>query len=148
MGRTLVALAIMLTSSAAVFAIDLVSKRLVTRSAAARPAGVGRVVRIRPVLNPRAWGGWTPMAGLALWAAIAAALTLGLASSAAPFDRAAVQAALGMALGGALGNLVDRLRRGAVLDFIDLGWWPVFNLGDVAIVGGAAAAAWCLFVGH
>jgi len=44
--------------------------------------------------------------------------------------------ALGMVIGGALGNLVDRLFRGKVIDFIDLGWWPVFNLADVAIVTG------------
>ena len=44
--------------------------------------------------------------------------------------------ALGMVLGGALGNLADRLFRdhgGAVVDFIDLRWWPVFNLADAAI---------------
>lgn len=53
-------------------------------------------------------------------------------------------AALGLVLGGAVGNLIDRLFReshgflhGAVVDFIDLQWWPVFNLADSAIVIGA-----------
>jgi signal peptidase II len=41
-------------------------------------------------------------------------------------------------LGGALGNLVDRVRLGHVVDFIDLGWWPVFNLADSAVVLGVA----------
>ena len=48
--------------------------------------------------------------------------------------------ALGLVLGGAAGNLVDRLVRGhdgAVVDFIDLQWWPVFNVADMAIVCGA-----------
>ena len=49
---------------------------------------------------------------------------------------------LGLAIGGALGNVVDRLRFGAVRDFIDLYWrdwhWPAFNFADVAIVIGLA----------
>ena len=39
-------------------------------------------------------------------------------------------------LGGALGNLADRVRDGAVTDFIDLPLWPTFNIADVAIVVG------------
>jgi len=39
-------------------------------------------------------------------------------------------------LGGALGNLADRVREGAVIDFIDLPLWPTFNLADVAITLG------------
>jgi signal peptidase II len=46
----------------------------------------------------------------------------------------------GAALGGAAGNLFDILRRRSVTDFIDLGWWPVFNIADVAIVAGLALA--------
>ena len=50
---------------------------------------------------------------------------------------------LGMILGGALGNLVDRFLRspgplrGHVVDFLSIGWWPVFNVADSAVVGGA-----------
>jgi signal peptidase II len=50
--------------------------------------------------------------------------------------------ALGMILGGALGNLSDRAFRGdglfdgAVVDFIDLQWWPVFNVADIGVVVG------------
>ncbi len=43
---------------------------------------------------------------------------------------------LGLVLGGAVGNLADRVLRdhgGAVIDFVDLQWWPVFNLADAAI---------------
>ncbi len=48
--------------------------------------------------------------------------------------------ALGLVVGGAVGNLVDRLLRdhgGAVIDFIDLQWWPIFNVADMAITCGA-----------
>jgi signal peptidase II len=50
------------------------------------------------------------------------------------------QIALGGALGGAASNLLDRFWRGAVVDFIDLRFWPVFNLADVAICVGALIA--------
>lgn len=43
---------------------------------------------------------------------------------------------LGLVLGGALGNLTDRVRLGYVVDFIDLRWWPVFNVADSSIVLG------------
>jgi signal peptidase II len=51
---------------------------------------------------------------------------------------------LGMILGGALGNLMDRFfrspgpLRGHVVDFLSVGWWPVFNVADSAVVCGAA----------
>ena len=52
-------------------------------------------------------------------------------------------AALALVLGGALGNLIDRLRLGCVVDFLDLhaaGWhWPAFNVADSAITLGAVA---------
>ena len=50
------------------------------------------------------------------------------------------QIALGGALGGAASNLLDRFWRGAIVDFIDVGFWPVFNLADVAICVGALVA--------
>jgi signal peptidase II len=44
----------------------------------------------------------------------------------------------GLLVGGALGNLADRVRDGAVTDFIDFPGWPTFNLADVSIVVGVA----------
>jgi len=52
--------------------------------------------------------------------------------------------ALGLQLGGALGNLIDRLRQGHVTDFIDVGPWYIFNLADMAIVGGVILFAMLL----
>jgi len=46
--------------------------------------------------------------------------------------------ALSLILGGAAGNLIDRLRFGYVVDFLDLRFWPVFNLADSALTIGAA----------
>ena len=39
----------------------------------------------------------------------------------------------GLTFGGALGNLIDRFRLGYVVDYVDLGWWPVFNIADASI---------------
>ena len=44
--------------------------------------------------------------------------------------------ALGFVIGGSLSNLLDRVRLGHVTDFIDLRWWPAFNLADSFIVIG------------
>jgi signal peptidase II len=46
--------------------------------------------------------------------------------------------ALGLLIGGSSGNLVDRLRLGHVTDFLDLRYWPAFNLADTFIVAGVA----------
>ncbi len=58
-------------------------------------------------------------------------------------------------VGGAVGNLIDRVFRaedglfsGAVVDFIDLGWWPVFNIADSAIVVGVVAFVLLTFFGE
>ena len=52
-----------------------------------------------------------------------------------------ISLALGAIIGGALGNVIDRVRWGAVADFLDVhafGWhWPAFNLADSAITVGA-----------
>ena len=52
--------------------------------------------------------------------------------------RPMLRLAIGLQLGGALGNLLDRIFYGSVVDFIDVGWWPIFNLADSSIVVGMA----------
>lgn len=56
-------------------------------------------------------------------------------------DRPGLWLAVGLLAGGAIANLADRLRAGAVIDFIDFPAWPAFNLADVAIVVGATCLA-------
>ena len=59
-------------------------------------------------------------------------------------ENALTRVATGLIIGGAVGNILDRLfrgsgwMRGAVVDFIDFQWWPVFNVADMAIMIGAA----------
>jgi signal peptidase II len=49
-----------------------------------------------------------------------------------PSDRKG-QVLWGIFLGGVVGNMLDRFFRGFVIDFIDFGWWPAFNIADIAI---------------
>ena len=83
--------------------------------------------------------GWqTP---LLILFALAAALIVSVLLVRSP-GRGAFRAGLAMILGGAVGNVIDRLRFGHVVDFLDLhaaGWhWPAFNVADSAITLGAA----------
>lgn len=60
-----------------------------------------------------------------------------------------VQTGVGLLLGGAIGNIVDRLRFGYVVDFVQVGWFPLFNVADSAIsIGVAILAAYLIFVGN
>lgn len=83
-----------------------------------------------------ALGAWV-LTGIAL--AVVAALMLWLRRA----ENRLVAAALGAIAGGAIGNVIDRLRFGAVVDFIHFhvgGWsWYVFNVADAAIVCAVAA---------
>lgn len=51
-------------------------------------------------------------------------------------EKKSIIIALSLIVGGAIGNLIDRIAFDKVTDFIDLRFWPVFNLADVAIVMG------------
>ena len=82
--------------------------------------------------------GITPV--LILGAIILVVILLGLGRAASRTASWPATLAMGLLLGGACGNLVDRLFRhnhGAVIDFVDLRWWPVFNVADACITVGA-----------
>jgi signal peptidase II len=70
----------------------------------------------------------------------AVAAAIWLSWDGALFDDVFSRVAIGAAVGGASSQLWDRLRRGFVVDFVDFGWWPAFNLADVGIVLGAGVA--------
>ena len=56
--------------------------------------------------------------------------------------------ALGLLIGGSTSNLVDRIRLGHVTDFLDLRYWPAFNLADSFIVVGVAILFLALLLGE
>lgn len=71
---------------------------------------------------------------------VAALLFVGLLFARNP-TRPWMWVAVGLLAGGALGNLADRVRAGAVTDYIDVFSWPPFNLADVAITLGVVVLA-------
>ncbi len=54
--------------------------------------------------------------------------------------------AVASVMGGALGNLIDRVRIGYVIDYIDVHFWPVFNIADIAITVGAGLLIIATFI--
>ncbi len=75
-----------------------------------------------------------------LMAALTGALTFAFAVMAFRAQNALERAGFALVVGGALGNIIDRLRQGAVTDFLDFYWrdwhWPTFNVADIAITLG------------
>ena len=67
---------------------------------------------------------------------VAAAAVIAVTIAARRDTRAFRRAAYGLIAGGALGNLVDRVRDGAVTDFVHWHGWPVFNVADAALLIG------------
>jgi signal peptidase II len=122
---------------AAVIALDQGTKALVRSGVAVGDRdGVFPGVEIVHVRNEgvafsRFSGGGTVVAiivGAALLALVAYFVT--------HLDKPLVWLPTGMLLGGALGNVIDRIRDGAVTDFIKLPGWPAFNVADIAITFG------------
>lgn len=90
-----------------------------------------------------------------LIAVVAIVVAAGLLLSIHRVPSTTARVAAGFVAGGALGNVVDRLfrgdrwLRGGVVDFIDLQWFPIFNVADMAVnVGGALFVLWSLFGAH
>jgi len=92
-------------------------------------------------------GGWQRWLFVGLAFAVSGLLLWMLAQT--PLAQRLQRAALLLILGGALGNLIDRLRLGYVIDFVELyyraGSWPAFNVADSAITVGAGFLLWGAF---
>jgi signal peptidase II len=136
-------------TAAFVVAADQVSKAFVL---ARWPLAVTRprsFVSIQCVLNRQ--GTLAAFAGVpalaALWAAMIVSAALTLHYDLLGHD-ALVPIGVGTALGGATGNVLDRLYRGAVVDFVAIGPWPVFNLADAALVAGTGLILLTALSGH
>lgn len=133
---------LMFTVFGCVVALDQGSKALVSSRLREGAATAGTIagVRLRLVVNRR--DPWRSSRGvLDLTIGLLLLVIAGTAIAAAT-DLGWAHLAIGAGIGGATGNLVDGIQRRAVTDFIDLRVWPVFNLADAAIVGGALMTAW------
>lgn len=105
------------------------------------------IFRITHVTNTGVAFGLFPGAG-AFFAAISAVVVVAILVYCwrLPSEQWWMRVMLAFPLGGAIGNLVDRLRQGFVVDFIDLNFWPlhewpIFNLADSSIVAGVVLLA-------
>ncbi|AGA31882.1 Lipoprotein signal peptidase [Thioalkalivibrio nitratireducens DSM 14787] len=136
-----------LAVAATVFVLDQITKfwaeRVLTLYA---PIEVTGFFNLTLVYNPgaafsflSAAGGWQRwlLSGIALGVGVLIVVWL----RRLPRQAWLMMASLGLILGGALGNLVDRLRLGMVVDFLDFHYaglhWPAFNVADAAITVGA-----------
>ena len=125
--------------------LDQISKRWILADVMSPPT----VIKLTPFFNlVLVWNrgvsfgilnqssAWVPW----LLSALAAAICVGLFIWLRRAESRRLSAALGLIIGGALGNLIDRLRFGAVVDFLDVhagGYhWPAFNVADAAITVG------------
>nr|WP_072813821.1 signal peptidase II [Rhodococcus zopfii] len=140
-GRRLIAL---LTVAVVVFALDLITKVFAVAKIDPRDpiSIIGDTVTLTLVRNP---GAAFSMATGMTWVLtiVAIAVVIGVIKIGRTLQSGWWALGLGLVLGGALGNLVDRIFRspgplqGHVVDFVSVGWWPVFNVADSAIVCGA-----------
>jgi signal peptidase II len=123
--------------AAVVIALDQATKAIVRSSVALGEkdsvfAGVHIVhVRNEGVAFNQLGGG-----GAIVTIVVAAALVALLAYFATHLHKPLAWLPTGMLLGGALGNIIDRIRDGAVTDFIKLPAWPAFNVADMSITFG------------
>lgn len=138
---------LLLPVAALVLILDQLSKSWVLRNIplyetwAPIPA-LARVFVFRHVTNTGAAFGLFPNGGAILLAiAVVVIVAIVVYTRYLPTERWLVLLSLGLQLGGALGNLIDRLRFGHVVDFIDFHFWPTFNVADMSLVTGVALLA-------
>ncbi|MGO4616543.1 signal peptidase II [Nocardia sp. 2YAB30] len=134
----------LLVIAAVLLGLDLLTKTVaVAKLTPGDPVPIiGDFARLSLVRNP---GAAFSMATGMTWllTLVAAAVVIGVVRIGRTLRSLWWAIGLGMVLGGALGNLMDRLFRapgplqGHVVDFVAIGWWPVFNVADSSIVCGA-----------
>ncbi len=107
---------------------------------------LSRLFRFTYISNTGAAFGMFPQLGT-IFMVIAVIVVVGIVifHDHLPTENIWVRISLGLQLGGALGNLADRILRGYVVDFVDIGFWPIFNIADLSIVVGVAILAYHLW---
>ena len=134
-------------TAAAVISVDQLTKWWAVRTLDDRTIDLVGSLRLRLVFNTGSAFGlgsrYSPILAL-----VGVVIVLVLLRAGRSLTGLAPRLGVGLVLGGAVGNLGDRVARdgngflgGAVVDFVDLGWWPVFNVADAAICVGAVVLA-------
>ena len=131
-----------LAGTVAALGADQATKAVVNANSAALAGGVPVFPGFNLVFLRNDGVTFGMMGGVPWWAlaVLALAIVVWLAVLMARATGRLEALAYGLVIGGALGNVVDRLRFGAVTDFLDFyvrDWhWPAFNFADVAVVSG------------
>jgi signal peptidase II len=124
----------------AVLIVDQLTKRLVENSVSVGDErGVFPAVQLVHVRNRGVAFGAFAGGGTIVLVLIAAALLGLILYFATHTGRALLWLPTGLLVGGAIGNIFDRIRDGAVTDFIKLPLWPAFNFADMCITFGVLA---------
>jgi len=140
-GKDASALALAGLTAVAVIALDQVSKS-VARNAIGGEASdrlLGGLITIVDVRNSGVAFGQLSGGGAIVGVVVALALGALLWYFLSHLGTPLIWLATGLVLGGAIGNIIDRVRAGAVTDFIKLPHWPAFNFADAAITVGVVA---------
>jgi len=82
--------------------------------------------------------------GIVVVALVAGALAALVYYFVTHLDKPLVWLPTGMLLGGSIGNIIDRVRDGAVTDFVKLPAWPAFNVADISITFGVLVLLWVI----
>lgn len=144
-------LIVLLLIAITVLLLDRITKTMVVQNLALYSSWeplptLGRIFRITYILNSGAAFGLFQQGGnifMIVALLVAAAIVYYVVTY--PFLPGMLQLCLGLQLGGALGNMWDRMLQGAVVDFIDIGFWPIFNIADSSIVCGVILLAFWLW---
>ena len=117
-----------LIASVSVILIDQLSKILITKN----------IIPISYTTNTGAgFGLFQDSNSLLIWLAVIIIGIIIYLYNKIPEKESLPQISTALIIGGAIGNLIDRIRLGHVIDFIDLKIWPSFNIADSAITIGA-----------
>ena len=134
--------------AAAVFAVDQLSKFISMEMVAhgCRVEVIKGAVSLVCVRNTGAAFGLFPSMTMPLAAiSIVVIFALIFMDLKFPLNDKFTQLGLSLMLGGSAGNLVDRLFRGYVHDFISIPYWPAFNIADIAVNVGIALLLYAIF---
>jgi len=137
--------------AAIVFGLDQISKYLVLKYIPLEGSWdylpwLARLFRLTFITNTGAAFGMFPQMGSVLMVvAVVVVIAIATFSHRLPTGNVWIRVCLGLQLGGAMGNLIDRLIHGYVVDFVDISFWPIFNIADVCIVSGVSILAYFLW---
>jgi signal peptidase II len=110
------------------------------------PGNAWRIFRITHTTNSgAAFGIFPQQGGVFILIAVVVVVAIVLYYRHLPQGDWLIRVSLGLQLGGAIGNLIDRLRFGYVVDFIDVGFFPIFNIADASITIGVVLIAFSLW---